>query len=66
MHTPEYYLTRSEYEMLDTQKADLLRLFTPDNRPFELVELGAGDGLKTKILLGFSGRSARRLYLRAR
>ena len=53
MHTPDYYLTRSEYEILDTQKADLLRLFTPDKRPFELVELGAGDGLKTKILLGF-------------
>lgn len=60
MHTPEYYLTRSEYEILDTYKAELLHLFasgsridTPDNQPFELVELGAGDGLKTKILLGF-------------
>jgi L-histidine N-alpha-methyltransferase len=53
MHTPDYYLTRAEYEILDTQKADLLRLFAPDERPFELVELGAGDGLKTKILLGF-------------
>ena len=53
MHTPDYYLTRSEYEVLDTQKASLLRLFAPDKRPFELVELGAGDGLKTKILLGF-------------
>ncbi len=53
MHSPDYYLTRSEYEILDTQKAALLRQFTPDNRPFELVELGAGDGLKTKILLGF-------------
>lgn len=53
MHTPDYYLTRSEYEILDTQKADLLQLFAPDKRPFELVELGAGDGLKTKILLGF-------------
>lgn len=53
MHTPEYYLTRSEYEILDTYKADLLRLFSPDQRPFDLVELGAGDGLKTKILIGF-------------
>ncbi|QMW02902.1 L-histidine N(alpha)-methyltransferase [Spirosoma foliorum] len=53
MHAPEYYLTRSEYEILDTYKADLLRQFATDNRPFELVELGAGDGLKTKILLGF-------------
>lgn len=53
MHAPEYYLTRSEYEILDTHKADLLRQFMPDSRSFELVELGAGDGLKTKILLGF-------------
>ena len=53
MHSPDYYLTRSEYEILDTYKADLLRLFAPDSRPFELVELGAGDGLKTKILLSF-------------
>lgn len=52
MHAPEYYLTRSEYEILDTYKADLLQLFAPTNRPFELVELGVGDGLKTKLLLG--------------
>lgn len=55
MHSPDYYLTRSEYEILETHKADMLRQFSPDNRPFELVELGAGDGLKTKILLGFFG-----------
>lgn len=53
MHSPEYYLTRSEYEILDTFKADLLRAFTGGQRPFDLVELGAGDGLKTKILLGY-------------
>ncbi|RCR69463.1 L-histidine N(alpha)-methyltransferase [Larkinella punicea] len=51
MHLPEYYLTRSEYEILDTNQAELLRLFAADGRPFELIELGAGDGLKTKILL---------------
>lgn len=51
MHLPEYYLTRSEYEVLDNHKDDLLRHFAPDRQPFELVELGAGDGLKTKILL---------------
>lgn len=52
MHAPEYYLTRSEYEILDTNKADLLQLFAPTDGAFELVELGAGDGLKTKLLLG--------------
>ncbi|UFH54004.1 L-histidine N(alpha)-methyltransferase [Spirosoma sp. KNUC1025] len=53
MRSPDYYLTRSEYEILDTYKADLLRYVTTNNRPFDLVELGAGDGLKTKILLGY-------------
>ncbi|MBC8154992.1 MAG: L-histidine N(alpha)-methyltransferase [Bacteroidetes bacterium] len=50
MHVPEYYLTRSEYEILDKYKADLLLLFGR-KIPFDLIELGAGDGLKTKVLL---------------
>ena len=53
MHTPEYYLTRSEYEIFEIHKADLYQQFAPDGQPFELIELGAGDGLKTKVLLGF-------------
>jgi L-histidine Nalpha-methyltransferase len=56
MHVPDYYLTRSEYEILDTCKAPLLDLFATGNRPFELVELGAGDGLKTKLLLDHFSR----------
>ncbi|GAB3906871.1 L-histidine N(alpha)-methyltransferase [Larkinella knui] len=52
MHLPEYYLTRSEYEILETHKDELLRVFSAGDRPFELIELGAGDGLKTKVLLG--------------
>ena len=51
MHLPEYYLTRSEYEIIDAQKDAWLQLFSADNRPFDLIELGAGDGLKTKLLL---------------
>jgi L-histidine Nalpha-methyltransferase len=58
MHSPDYYLTRSEYEILDTYKAELLPLLAPDSRPFELVEFGAGDGLKTKILLDFFQKQA--------
>ena len=64
MHAPEYYLTRSEYEILDTYKDDLLQLIAPDDQPFELVELGAGDGLKTKLLLGhFGERKVRFAYV---
>ncbi len=53
MHLPEYYLTRSEFEILETHKQALLHLFSADNRPFDLVELGAGDGLKTKVLIEY-------------
>lgn len=53
MHLPEYYLTRSEYEIIDNYKEQWLNLFAADGRPFDLVELGAGDGLKTKVLLSY-------------
>lgn len=51
MHLPEYYLTRCEYELIETHKQAFLSLFAPDSQPFYLIDLGAGDGLKTKILL---------------
>lgn len=52
MHLPEYYLTRSEHEILERHKADFLQVFGKQD-PFELIELGAGDGLKTKVLLKY-------------
>ena len=51
MDMPSYYLTRSEYEIFNTHKNALLQLFGPNNEPFHLIEFGAGDGLKTKVLL---------------
>lgn len=51
MNMPEYYLTDCEYEILDRQKSDILELIGADT--FELVELGAGDGTKTKVLLEY-------------
>jgi len=51
MDMPSYYLTRSEYQIFDTHKQALLQLFGPNCTPFHLVEFGAGDGLKTKVLL---------------
>jgi len=53
MQLEEYYLTRAEREIFETQKAEILRLFSGDRQPFSLVELGAGDGSKTKILLDY-------------
>src|SRR6187402_356145 len=50
MDLPEYYLTRTEFKILEEQKAEIASFFKPGSF-FHLVELGAGDGLKTKILL---------------
>ncbi len=53
MNLPEYYLTKCEYEILDTYKNELLTLASAGGQAFELIELGAGDGLKTKVLLAY-------------
>jgi dimethylhistidine N-methyltransferase len=50
MATPEYYLTDSEFEILDQQGAELADALM-DGRPCEFIELGSGDGLKTSLLL---------------
>lgn len=46
---PEYYLTRCESEIFERNKSTLAELM--GNETFNLVELGAGDGRKTSILL---------------
>lgn len=51
MHMPEYYLTNCEYEILDGYKVNFLELIGKSH--FDLIELGAGDGLKTKVLLDY-------------
>jgi len=45
----EYYLTRTEREILESCCGRLASRFSA--APFRLVELGAGDGNKTKLLL---------------
>ncbi|MBI1193139.1 MAG: L-histidine N(alpha)-methyltransferase, partial [Bacteroidetes bacterium] len=49
--TPEYYLTAAEREIFETQSGELVRAFALPSGPFELIELGAGDGHKTFLLL---------------
>ncbi len=52
MNLPEYYPTRAEFEIFSEQTADLVQaLDLQKDTSFELVELGAGDGTKTKELL---------------
>jgi len=49
MELPEYYLTDCELEILETQKERIAGHI--GNKAFNLVELGAGDGTKTRVLL---------------
>ncbi len=53
MHMPEYYLTDCEFDILENHKAEIAELFGAGNYKFNLIELGAGDGKKTKILLKY-------------
>ena len=52
MAMPEYYLTNSEMEIFTEQATDIISAFgMQKDQPFELIELGAGDGTKTIKLL---------------
>jgi len=50
MNLPEYYLTNCEYDILKNHAVEIAGSFNaPDG--FDLIELGPGDGKKTKVLL---------------
>lgn len=52
MNMPEYYLTDSEFEIFKNQSQNIIDgLEVKPDEYFELIELGAGDGTKTKELL---------------
>lgn len=51
MRMPEYYLTDAEYEIMEMYKDSILKSI--GCQAFDLVELGAGDGYKTKVLLQY-------------
>jgi L-histidine Nalpha-methyltransferase len=51
MQMPEYYLTGCELEIFTNSKQQILDSFQFQKNNFELIELGAGDGTKTKVLL---------------
>ncbi len=53
MQMPEYYLTNCEIEIFSTHKSAILDALEIGNKQVEIIELGAGDGLKTKILLSY-------------
>lgn len=52
MNMPEYYLTKAEHEIFKEQSDQIIEsLGVKKDTYFELIELGAGDGTKTKELL---------------
>lgn len=51
MQMPEYYLTDCEFEIFTTHRKQITEAFHENVQAFDLIELGSGDGLKTKILL---------------
>ena len=53
MKLPEYYLTRSEDEIFRKQTEDIFEAFDADSSEFDLIELGAGDGTKTSLLVDY-------------
>ncbi len=53
MQLPEYYLTRCEFEILAQNTHKIIESLSLKRDSFRLIELGAGDGLKSKILLKF-------------
>jgi len=64
MDMPEYYLTDCETEIFQTQKSRIAELFCEGHCNIDLVELGAGDGSKTRILIDeFLNRDMRFRYI---
>ena len=51
MELPEYYPTRAEFAIFRAHGSAIAAALSPPGGAFELVELGAGDGAKTKLLL---------------
>lgn len=51
MKLPEYYLTGCESEIFSTQTEEIFKAFANGDNAFDLIELGAGDGTKTALLV---------------
>lgn len=51
MASEDYYLTRCEEDIFRNKTSELTQEITKPGTPFDLIELGAGDGSKTIYLL---------------
>ncbi len=53
MKLPEYYPTRAEYKLFTEQTDEIYKAFTDGCDAIDLIELGAGDGTKTAVLIEY-------------
>lgn len=53
MKLPEYYLTGCELDIFSNQADTIFNSFANGDDAFDLVELGAGDGTKTAVLVDY-------------
>lgn len=51
MEAPEYYLTDSDMEIFSKQSVELAKSLVNGDQNFEILELGAGDAVKSTYLL---------------
>jgi dimethylhistidine N-methyltransferase len=51
MKLPEYYPTRAEFKVFTEQTREIYKAFTDGADGIDLIELGAGDGAKTAVLI---------------
>ncbi len=51
MKLPEYYPTRAEFKVFTEQTKEIYEAFTDNASDIDLIELGAGDGAKTAVLI---------------
>jgi len=53
MNCEEYYPTKCELEIFTHQTAEICQAMIADGDPFDLIELGAGDAMKSSYLLRY-------------
>lgn len=51
MALEDYYLTTCELDIFKNQTTAIANLINTDDKPFDLIELGAGDAMKSTFLL---------------
>jgi dimethylhistidine N-methyltransferase len=51
MAMPEYYLTKCELDIFQNKTDEIVKAISNINEPFDLIELGAGDAMKSSFLL---------------